>query len=121
MKWGALMLFQALVEKGQGFTEALAAAEKGITDQNEYVRNSALVLLKALVEKGQGFPEAIVVATEGITDQDYGVRNFALDLFKALVQKDPDETKEVIQKLVNDPDVNLPNSEKEQLKILFAQ
>jgi hypothetical protein len=82
-----LAQLKALVEKGQGVAEAIAAAQAGIVSTNYEVFLSAIDLFKALVEKGQGVAEAIAAAQAGIASTEHYVRSLAIDLFKALVEK----------------------------------
>ena len=77
----------ALVETGEGYAEAIAAAQKGMQSENWFVRNCALDLFKVLVEKGEGYDEAKAAAKEGVKSENLSVRNSALKLFKALFEK----------------------------------
>lgn len=73
-----------MVEKEQGYGEAIDAAKEGI--KSYHINNMALQLFKALVEKGQGYGEAIKVASAGMNNPDRNMRNYALELFKSLFE-----------------------------------
>ena len=67
-------LIRALVEKGQGFDEAIEIAKKGIADSDWNVRSESIGLITTYVEKGQGFDAAIEIAKKGIADSDLHIR-----------------------------------------------
>ena len=116
----ALNLFKALFDKDQAFYEATQVAEKGIADPDDDVRYSALELFQALVAKDQAFDKAAQAAEKGITD-DFDVMYLALDLFKQLITKVPDETKKIIQKLLDDPNLTWDKHVKDQLGELLKK
>jgi len=134
---GALNLFNALIAQNQKFNEAAQAAEKGITDSSSVVRRFALYLFKTLVQKGHVFKEAMQAAINSITYQanvsDIADENIAhhlaqeavhervsaFELFEQLVLKVPNETKKAVQKILDDPNLTLPEDEKSGLSALL--
>ena len=75
-------LFKGLVMKEKFFTEAVTAAQFGINNNKEEIRNAAIDLFSALFEKNTGFSEALEITKI----PRHGPST--INLFKALVKKD---------------------------------
>jgi len=113
------------------FKNYIKFASDGIAISNNRIKEASLILFIALVRKNQGCQEALQAA-QGIftdtmqkaTEKDRLDVNrhlrLALILFQELVIKAPEETKQVIQQVLNDPNLHLNDHEKEELNTLLA-
>ncbi len=117
----ALKLFRALVDKSQAFKEAAKAAENGLVSQDDDTKNMALDLFIALFSKSEGFAEAIQAAVKGFFSLDVEIGGQALALFKQLMINAPEETKQAVQKILDDPNRTLTEDEKQELDNVLKQ
>ena len=102
-----LALLEALFEKNQGVTEALAAASEENKGTATHVSNYTLALFGSLIKKNQGVTEAIAVASKAIEHgNDYGN---AVLLFSKLFEKNQGVTEALIvaSKAIKSTDENL--------------
>ncbi|RZI45959.1 NUDIX hydrolase [Candidatus Finniella inopinata] len=87
VKTSALKLFLDLVNKNQGFLEALAAASEAIKSTDNKDKRMGFSLFLALVNKNQGVTEAIAAASEAIKSTYYMTNHAARGLLEALKQR----------------------------------
>jgi hypothetical protein len=86
----SLTLFKKLVEKDQGFKQAIKAAECCINSRDQYLRGLALDLFKTLIHKNQGITEAMQTLKRCESTQS------KINLCKMLINKNQDIA-EIIQ------------------------
>lgn len=83
----ALSTFQTLIARGEGYVEAIAAAQRAMRSPDLSLRGTALALLMELVAKGQGYTEAAEVAHQEITGGAKELQGRAWILFGKLFEK----------------------------------
>ena len=112
-------LFNELLDKGLGDTEAIQSALFAI--QNDQIIGFFLFI--DLVGRGKGYPEAIGAASDSMKSKNHYFRNYGLELFKLLFLKGQGlpEAIQVASQAIKSDNIDIQNSALDLLKIIFNQ